>query len=252
MANKGSKSEIKLTVGIGASAGGLAVLKKLVATFPQDRSIVYIIVQHLDPSHDSMLTELLSKECALPIHVAENRMHLQPDHVYVIPPNAYLEISKDKIKLTAPQQVRGMRMAIDHLFRSMADQCKRKCVGIVLSGAGNDGTAGLRVLKALGGLVIAQDPSLAEHPSMPENAIKDGVVDKVLPAENMMEAIETYLEHPYLEKIKDNESLVLEKGIKTIGSILEAQEDFDLEQYKPSTVQRRIIRRMGLVGAKKY
>lgn len=183
MASKSGKDEIKLTVGIGASAGGLAVLKKLVATFPHNKSIVYIIVQHLDPSHDSMLTELLSKECPLPIHVAENKMPLQPDHAYVIPPNAYLEISKGKIKLTAPQQVRGMRKAIDHLFRSMADECQRKCVGIVLSGAGNDGTAGLRVLKASGGLVIAQDPSLAEHPSMPESAIKAGVVDKVLAAE---------------------------------------------------------------------
>ncbi len=241
---------LKLTVGIGASAGGLAVLKKLVASFPPGKNIAYIIVQHLDPTHESMLTELLSRECELPLIVAWDKMKIESDHVYVIPPNAYLEIKNGKLKLTEPQDVRGSRKAIDHLFRSMAEQCEHKCVGVVLTGAGNDGTSGLRVLKASGALTLAQDPTTAEHPSMPESAIRSGVVDKILSVDKMFAELESYASHPYIDQEieDDNYTLALENSLKSIGSILESWEEFDLEQYKPTTIQRRITRRMGLAG----
>ena len=251
--DKSTFKDIKLTIGIGASAGGLTALKKLVRTLPKNENIAYIIIQHLDPTHESTLTELLNRECPLPIQVAENKMVLAPDNVYVIPPKVYLEIENGKIKLTNPKEERGMRKAIDHLFRSMSEECQKKCVGIVLTGAGNDGTTGLRFIKAGGGFTIAQAPASADHPSMPESAINSGVIDKILTIENMMDEIVSYVNHPYISQITDEDDadiLKLNDNLKTVGSILSSHEEFDLEPYKPSTIQRRIARRMGLSGLK--
>lgn len=251
MAKEIVNKEVKLTVGIGASAGGLAVLKKLVTTLPKNQNIVYLIVMHLDPSHSSMLTELLERESTLPVKVAEDNATIAPDTVYVIPPNSYLELKEGKIKLTTPTEVRGMRRAIDHLFRSLAEECKQKCVGVILTGAGNDGTAGLRVLKAAGGFAIAQNPKSAEHSSMPESAISTGVVDKVLKVEDILAEIINYAKHPYLEEPVENNYDEFENSLLKIGAILESEEDFNLELYKPNTIHRRIARRMGLSGMKR-
>ncbi len=239
-------------VGIGASAGGLSVLKKLVSNLPQEGNIAYIIVQHLDPTHESMLTELLEKVSSLPIEVAADGVKVVSGNIYVIPPNTYLEVEAGKLKLTPPQEVRGMRKAVDHLFRSLARECEHRCIGIVLSGAGNDGTAGLRMIKAAGGLTIAQDPKTAEHASMPESAINAGVADKILKVEMICSSLKEYLSHPYLiEKSKDI-SLGLDDSLQDIAHILVSHEGFDIQQYKSSTIQRRIARRMGLAGIKDY
>ncbi len=244
--------EINLIVGIGASAGGLAVLKKLVNKLPENGNVAYLIVQHLDPTHDSMLTELLSKSSTLPISIAENGAAILPQHIYVIPPNTYLEVEKGNLKLTPPKEVRGMRKAVDHLFRSLAEEYEHKSVGIVLSGTGNDGTSGLRAIKAAGGFTIAQEPTTAEHDSMPLSAINAGIIDKTLEVEMISQAIENYISHPYLIEEDKEISLGLEEGLHDVAKLLSTYEDFDIKQYKPSTMQRRIARRMGLSGLENY
>ncbi len=241
------KNEINL-VGVGASAGGLAVLKKLVSTLPVESNMAYIIAQHLDPTHESMLTELLSKVSTVPVQVVEDGVKIEANNIYVIPPNTYLEVKDGKLKLTSPNDVRGMRKAIDHLFRSLASECEYRCVGIVLSGAGDDGTAGLRTIKAAGGLTIAQNPKSAEHASMPESAINAGVIDKVLTIDKIVETLEEYIAHPYLAEEVEESPI----GLNEIATILTTQEDFDIKQYKPTTIQRRIARRMGLFGIKSH
>lgn len=251
-------------VGIGASAGGLAVLKELVTNLPKKSGISYIIVQHLDPTHESMLTELLGKVSSLPVEEATDKQLVKPDHIYVIPPDAYLEINKNKIKLIKPEHQRGMRKAVDHLFRSLAKECGPYCAGVILSGAGSDGTAGLRVIKAAGGLALAQDPNTAEHDSMPLSAIDAGIIDKTLSISEMPDVLNQYQEYAKThdliaeEEEKESEQASREQNsevpedLNDLSALLETHENFSLKQYKHGTVSRRIARRMNLINIEEY
>jgi two-component system CheB/CheR fusion protein len=242
-----------LIVGIGASAGGLAVLKDFVRYLPEQIGMAFIIIQHLDPTHKSLLSELLARESPLPVQHAENGQLVEPDHIYVIPPDTYLELKNGSIKLTKPKVVRGSRKAIDHFFRSLALECIDRCAGIILSGSGSDGTAGLRAIKAAGGLAIAQDPKLAEHSGMPLSAIEAGVIDKVMPVKDMITLLRQYAEHPFtLQRQEDQAEMEMEETLQEIANLLKVHEDFDLRQYKPTTVQRRIARRMSLTATERY
>ena len=138
-------------VGIGASAGGLTPLKSFFDSIPADSGMAFIVIQHLDPSHESMLPEILDRECKIKVIAAVNNTVLEANNVYVIPPDTYLEIDNNTIVLSKPPQKRGSRRAIDHLFRSMAASNSTSRAAIVLSGSGSDGTAGLRALRASGG-----------------------------------------------------------------------------------------------------
>ncbi len=244
-------------VGIGASAGGLVVLKELVKNIPKDSGLAYIIIQHLDPTHESMLSELLAKQTSLRVCEAKDGMAIEPNNVYVIPPDKYLTVSDDHIVLSPPKHERGMRKAIDHLFRSMADAYGPYCAGLVLSGAGSDGTSGLRAIKAAGGLVLAQNPESAEHESMPQSAIDAGFVDNVLEASEMAEAIVQYVEyireHPNaFSNSEVNTSQIVPDNLHELAALLETYESFNLHQYKHGTVSRRIIRRLNLTGTQNY
>lgn len=246
-----------IIVGIGASAGGLAVLKDFVQSLPQESNLAYVVVQHLDPTHESMLADLLSKVSKVTVMDAADGQEVKPDHVYVLPPNYYIELEGRTIKLTEPEQSHGSRKAIDHFFRSLAKECGDRCAGVIVSGAGADGTAGLRAIKAAGGLSLVQKPEMAKHPSMPESAIKANVVDKVCDVKAMYEVLSRFAEHPMTkknlgEKKKPNETESAEESLNEIAAILKTHEDFNLKQYKPSTVQRRIARRMSLTNTAKY
>ncbi|MEQ8473044.1 MAG: CheR family methyltransferase [Marinoscillum sp.] len=244
----------RFVVGIGASAGGLKVLKELVSILPSGEGMVYIIVQHLDPTQDSMLTEILQSESRLPIVSAKNGQKLEADNIYVIPPDNFLEVSRDKIKLSKPQELHGTRRAIDFLFKSISEEYGIGAMGIVLSGAGSDGTAGLRMIRASGGLTLAQDPDTAEHASMPKSAIADGAVDKISTIDKIPSFLTSYVNHPHFP-IGETEQISLSemgKVLDEIAVILRINEEFNLKQYKQSTVQRRIIRRMGLTGIKDF
>jgi two-component system CheB/CheR fusion protein len=246
-----------LVVGIGASAGGLAVLKEFFQALPESPGMAFIVVQHLDPTHESSLSEILDRCTALPVRDAEDGRRIEANHVYVIPPNTYIGTKKNRLVLTKPDEARGERRAIDHFFRSLSESHMRRAVGIVFSGSGNDGTGGLRAIKALGGLALAQDPQSAEHPSMPRSAIETGAVDKVMDVQQMPGTLRQYADHTYVTKDEDGlpdreEQEETKDSLGEYVALLETHESFNLKQYKPSTVQRRITRRMSLTGVDKH
>ncbi len=235
-----------LLVGIGTSAGGLPALKNFFHANPAHPQLTFVVVQHLDPNHKSMLADILSRETILNVYEAENGQKLAPNSVYIIPPDALIEVEGHHIKIIKPHRKHGSRSSIDHLFRAMAENFKAQGIGILLSGSGSDGTAGLRALKAAGGLSIVQDPRDAEYSSMPRSAIDAGVVDVVCNIEDMPQVLLDYVEHPYVEYQEESEAD--EKGLQSIAALLKTRENFDLQQYKESTVERRILRRMSLTG----
>lgn len=239
--------ELTITVGIGASAGGLAVLKQFVSSLRERTGMAFIIVQHLDPDHKSQLADILSRTSVLPVRVAADGEQICGDTVYVAPANTYLELSDKQIRLIEPQHARGFRKSVDHLFCSLASQRGNRCAGVVLSGAGSDGTDGLREIKAAGGMTLAQAPGSAEHASMPMSAIQANVVDEVVPVEEMYVLLKQFgasVSQPAVDEgtLHEQENHYLNK----IAALLANKERFNLKQYKTATVQRRISRRMNL------
>ncbi len=242
------------TVGLGASAGGLAPLKAFVQTLPEKPGMAFIIIQHLDPTHESMLPEILARECKIPVKNAQTNQTVEANTVYVIPPDAYLAIENGVLELQKPEAKRGFRKAIDHFFRSLAYDCGNRCAAIVLSGSGSDGTAGLRAVRAAGGLAVVQSPEEAEHDSMPESALDANVADKSLAVSGMYALLKHYAQHPELHPARDQsqEQDSPDESLEAIAVLLRTHEKFDLTQYKPSTVQRRIARRMSLTDNRDF
>lgn len=244
-----SRQKAVLVVGIGASAGGLAVLKAFVSSLKKTGRMSFIVVQHLSPEHESMLPELLGRETELPVVGAEDGDQIQCDTIFVIPPDAYIELDGNRLCVSTPKEPRGFRKAVDYLFTSLAEQCEERCAGIVFSGSGSDGTLGLRKIKAAGGLTLAQDPTTAQHSSMPLSAIDADAIDKIVPPDEMFPILLEYLDHPYqLKQESDDEATSLTVDLDEVEDILKTHEDFNLGQYKTPTVQRRIARRMSLTN----
>jgi two-component system CheB/CheR fusion protein len=166
-------------VGLGASAGGLIVLEQFLTHVPPQSGLAYIVVQHLDPTHKAMLVELLQRSSAMQVIEATDAMRLEPDTVYVIPPNMELTLKAGLLHLAVPSQPRGMRLPIDLLFSSLARDQSDQSIGVVLSGMGSDGTLGLQAIKSQGGLTLAQLPESAQFDSMPRSAIAADCVDVI-------------------------------------------------------------------------
>ena len=232
---------------IGASAGGLDPCRRFFAEMPTDAGLAFVVVQHLDPVHKSELASLLGRCTRMPVVEALDRAWVEPNHVYIIPPNCALAIHKGRLRVTAPVEKHGARMAIDFFFRSLATECQERGIGIVLSGTGSDGTLGLQAIKVAGGLTIAQDPQTAEHDGMPRCAIARGV-DFILPVKRIPSALLKYVKHPYLHKSIDP-ATTFEPGSDQLQSILDflhSQARFDFGSYKRGTLLRRVQRRMNL------
>ncbi len=169
--------------GIGGSAGGLEVFKRLLGLLAGDTGLAIVFVQHLDPNHHSMLAEILARATAMPVSEAANGMAVEADHVYVIPANADLTIAGGVLNLTPRTQTPGSHMPIDRFFRSLAAECGSRAIGVILSGTGSDGSAGVDAIKAAGGVTFAQDVATAKFATMPQAAVATGCVDFVLPPE---------------------------------------------------------------------
>ncbi|MFA5861675.1 MAG: chemotaxis protein CheB, partial [Candidatus Thermoplasmatota archaeon] len=184
-------------VALGASAGGLAVFERFLHLMPRGGNLAFLLVSHLDPSQESLLTELLAQHTALTVVKAENGALIQADHVYVIPPNKYMTVSDGAVQLTTIKEVRGSRFPIDVLLRALAEDQKENAVGIIFTGTGSDGTDGLRAIKDNGGTVIVQDPATVEYPGMPTSAIATGLVDFVLPVDDIPGILLGYARHFY-------------------------------------------------------
>ena len=161
-------------VGIGASAGGLEAFEKFFATMPLDIGMAFILVPHLDPGHASMMTDLLRRATKLEVKEAEDGEKVLPNHIYVIPPNKEMSIKQRTLKLGPLQRTQGVRMPIDSFLRSLAEDGGEMTIGIILSGTGTDGTLGIRAIHGAGGTVMAQTPSSAKYPGMPQSAVQTG------------------------------------------------------------------------------
>ena len=176
-------------VGLGASAGGLEACRKFVAALPSQTGMAFIVVQHLDPHHESMMVDLLADHTRLPIQQATDGGLIERDHIYLIAPGTSLSVVGGRLHVSQPEMRHGARMPFDYLLHSLAEECGPRAIGVVLSGTGADGSAGLKAVKERGGLVVAQDPDEAGYDSMPRNAIVTGAVDFVLPVAKIPEAL---------------------------------------------------------------
>ncbi len=235
-------------VGIGASAGGLAAFEKFLAGIPEDQDpgMAFVLVQHLAAGHKSILTEILARVTHLPVVEVEDGISVRPNCVFVIPPAHNIVLSHGVLQLLDPTEPRGHQLPIDFFFRSLAKDQNQRAIGIVLSGSGSDGTQGVRAIKSEGGLVIAQEPESAEFDSMPRSAIATGMVDYQLPPKEMVGQLIAYTSRIFgeLPRVADTPQPVADSALKTIFALLRTQTSHDFSHYKPSTIYRRIERRM--------
>ena len=233
-------------VAIGASAGGLEAFRQFVECIPADTGMAFVLVQHLNPAHDTLMPVLLAKHTRMKVLPVENGMEVRANHVYVITPNATLTISGCTFCVT-PLAQGGERHLIDQFFRSVADDQRDKVMAIVLSGTGSDGTLGLSAIKEHGGLTMAQAPETAKFDSMPRSAIASGLVDIVLPVAEMPDRVVEYVRHmDALHRRKTTQELQKEvaDSLGKIFPILRKRTGHDFSSYKQSTLVRRIQRRM--------
>lgn len=234
-------------VGIGASAGGLSALKALFSQMPSDSGVAFVLVPHLDPTHESLMVELLARKTAMPVCEAKDSMPIEPDHVYIIPPNKHLAVCEGKLQLSAPSKGHGSPTAIDFFFQSLAGELHEKAIGIILSGTSNHGSVGLKEIKLAGGMVMAQQPESAEYSQMPENAIATGLVDFVLRPDEMPAALMKYVRHPYVQGALSpaTEDAAWEE-LNRILAVLRTRTKYDFRGYRKNMLQRRVLRRMGI------
>jgi two-component system CheB/CheR fusion protein len=234
-------------VGMGASAGGLEALEIFLKNVPTKCGIAFVIVQHLDPTHKGMMVELLQRVTAIPVIQVSDRLRIEPDQVYVIPPNKDMSLLHGMLHLLDPLEPRGLRLPIDFFFRSLADDLQKQSIGVLLSGMGSDGTLGLRAIKEKGGGIFVQDPSSAKFDGMPRSAIAACPAAVIAPVEELPARILSYLSH-FPSAVKKD--LPLEEkalsGLEKVVILLRTQTGQDFSLYKKSTIYRRIERRMGI------
>lgn len=235
-------------VGIGASAGGLAAFEAFFAGMPAGAApgMAFVLVQHLDPDHKSILSELIRRYTKMQVFEVEDGMKVQVNCAYIIPPNRDLALLGGSLHLMEPSAPRGQRLPIDFFFRSLAQDLHDKAVCVVLSGTGSDGTLGVRAIKGEGGMVMAQDPATTEYDGMPRSAIATGLVDFQLPPGEMAARIIAYVTRaggrvPGISDIIPQQAV---NALRKVFILLRAQTGHDFSQYKPSTVHRRIERRL--------
>ncbi len=254
-AHVGTARQLRV-VGVGASAGGLDALEKLLKSVPAHSGLAFVVVQHLDPTHKALLSELLQRVTPMPVSEAGQGMRVESGHVYVIPPNKGLTVAAGRLQLLAPAQPRGLRLPIDLLFESLAHELGQHAVGVVLSGMGSDGTQGLRAIKAQGGMTLAQSPESAQFDAMPQSAIRAGCVDVVAGPGQMVARIlggsAPSQPAPELEPGHSTDALDAAGGspaaLHGVLQLLKRKGGHDFSQYKGSTLSRRIERRMGVHG----
>jgi len=239
-------------VGIGASAGGLDAFKRLLTAIPESSGMAYVLVQHLDPSHESFLPEILQRVTKIPVHEITEDIHLAPDHIYIIPSNKILT-STDGVLQLAPRDKKILNLSIDIFFTTLAEVHKEFAVGVVLSGTGSDGTKGLKAIKEHGGMSIAQDMESAAYDGMPESAVNAGVVDFILAPEKIPEQL-LKINGAYKTShvFKDDEQVPKgdEEIFKQILLLLHQRSGVDFSYYKQPTLHRRIARRIAIAKKK--
>jgi two-component system CheB/CheR fusion protein len=206
-------------VAIGASAGGLEAYTKLFHALPSDTGMAFVVVQHLDPNHQSMLTEILAKATELPVNEVKSGDTIRPNCVYVIPPNSFMALSGSVFELTPRSKGAGPYLAVNFFMRSLADGRGSKAIGVILSGTGADGTLGLENIKAEGGITFAQDPTTAKYDGMPRSAIDSGCVDLVLTPKEMRRSCRGFSVIPMYGKVSEIKKSRLPRQIRILQMI---------------------------------
>lgn len=243
----------RLVVGIGASAGGLEAFKSLLDALPDEPGMTFLLVQHLDPTHPSVLTELLEPRTKMRVTQADAEAAIETNTIYVIRPDTALAVANGRLVLTTPARPRGVPLPVDHLFRSLAREYGARAVGIVLSGAGSDGSDGIRHIKSGGGLTIAQQPAEAKQTGMPQSAIDTGVVDLTLDIAEIPDALVRFaglptVGSPDADRPSGATKALSPEQLRQISTVLELRTGFELKHYKPATIERRVLRRCVLAG----
>ncbi|MGA2717006.1 MAG: chemotaxis protein CheB, partial [Bryobacteraceae bacterium] len=237
-------------VGVGASAGGLEALTELLTALPLDTGMAFVLVQHLEAEHESMLTELLSKVTQMPVIEVRQGTRVESNHVYVIRANTDLSLAGGVLRTSSRKAAAGRHLPIDHFFRTLAEAQGHLAVGIVLSGTASDGTLGLKAIKAAGGITFAQEPKSAKFDGMPKSALLAGCVDFVLTPERIARELSqiTFHSHAGLAHLEKEYPLVAawDEDWMRIFKLLREASGVDFTFYKKSTISRRIARRMAL------
>ncbi|HEY2517033.1 MAG TPA: chemotaxis protein CheB [Polyangiaceae bacterium] len=242
MTRNDAKDPSLFVVGIGASAGGLDPLERFFSNVPEDSGMAFVLIQHLSPDFRSLMDEILGRRTKLQIHLVENGMRVEANHIYLIPPKMEMIISAGALLLSERGRDQDLSLPIDVFFKSLARDCGRRGVAVILSGGGSDGSRGARAVHDAGGLVVVQNEQTAQFDGMPRNARDSGIADWVLPPEEMPRAI--------LSHVQSAESPALppesKDGMSAVYRMLEREFGLDFTHYKPSTVTRRIERRLQL------
>jgi two-component system, chemotaxis family, CheB/CheR fusion protein len=239
-------------VGVGASAGGLEAFTQLLSHLPVDTGMAFVLLQHLDPKHESMSAEILSRATKMTVREVREGTPVEPNCVYVIPPGFSMEIFRGILNLLPRPEGRGQHLVIDTFLTSLAEDQKNLAIGIVLSGTGSDGTLGLMAIKADGGITFAQTPKSAKFNNMPHSAIASGSVDLILTPEKIAQELVRIAHHPYVlpvnttrvQDTEDDQPLKPQDSFGHIFLLLRKQCHVDFSLYKSNTVKRRIDRRM--------
>jgi two-component system CheB/CheR fusion protein len=237
-------------VGVGASAGGLEAFSELLRHLPEKTGMAFVLVQHLDPTHGSMLKEILGRITKIPVTEVTDGLVVAPDHIYVIPANTIMFIEHGVLRLNARLQTRGLYLPIDHFFQSLALDRGNQAICVILSGTGSDGSAGCTAIKTAGGIGFAQDDQSAKYSSMPHSAIHAGSVDFVLSPQKIAKELTRIGQHPYVARPigKKDEPLAIAAGsdLAKLLFLVRDTSGVDFSLYKHATLQRRINRRMVL------
>ena len=230
-------------VGIGASAGGLEALEHFFDNVPTKTGMAFVVVQHLSPDFKSLMDEILARRTSLPISLVQDAMVVEKDHIYLIPPKKEMIISGGRLLLSERDRDQELTLPIDVFFRSLAQDCAGRAIAVVLSGGGSDGSRGIRAVHEAGGLVVIQDVESAQFDGMPKTAREAGVADYVLPPQDMPGVL---IEHASRAGIRPEKPSETEQGMSAVYRMLEREFGIDFTHYKPSTITRRIERRLQL------
>ena len=242
-------------VAIGASAGGLEAYKEFFQALPADTGMAFVLIQHLDPTHHSLLAEIISKSSKVPVDEVKSGTEIKPNRVYVIPPDAFMAMKDGAFVLTPREKQSGQHLSVNFFMRSLAEERGSAAIGVILSGTGADGTLGLESIKAEGGITFVQDPATAKYDGMPRAAIDSGCADFVLPTPEIAKELRRIQHHPYIRQEKRG-SQEQAKELEGTAASPSREQDFiaildqlrkvsgvDFREYKPNTIHRRALRR---------
>jgi chemotaxis methyl-accepting protein methylase/signal transduction histidine kinase/chemotaxis response regulator CheB len=234
-------------VGVGASAGGLEAFTQLLGELPSDTGMAFVLIQHLDPTHASFLADALAKSTRMTVTQAGDGERVEPDHVYVIPPNADIAILRGLLTLVPRQgESRKQHLPVDFFFRSLAEERGNHAIGVILSGTASDGTEGLKAIKGQDGITFAQDPKSAKFEGMPRSAVDAGVVDYCLPMPDLARELVRLSLHPYLSAAEAPSARIDDAILLEVFTIVRDAVGVDFSEYKTPTLERRLARRMAL------